>query len=205
MAPWLQIVISLVAAALSLALDPSDWKSIRSEAMVVLAVMAAAVLFRLGRGFPSISIDELEIDEAQKLAAAFKVVARRLAFVAGVIAVGLFGLAGMEVGYKLITVHLPSSVAEVCVKAAGAALAAVIAFAFSRAVVVVLGDLSAIAVQSENMVKSVQRRHARNSVAAVDEAEGDEPFKKPSRVSSNLIDWEGFQEARTTTDRPVSA
>ena len=187
MASWLQIVISLVAAVASLALDPSDWKSIRSEAMVVLAVMAAAVLFRLGRGFPPISIDEMEVDEAQKLAAAFKVVARRLAFVAAVTAVALFGLAGMEVGYKLITLHLPPGIGEVCVKAAGATLAALIAFAFSRAVVVVLGDLSAIAVQSDNMVKSVQRRHARDSVAALDKAERDEPFKKPSSYG-NLIE-----------------
>ena len=68
-----------------------------------------------------------------------------------------------------------------------AALAGVMAFAFYRAVMVVLGDLSSIALQSENMVNCVrrrhvreQRRHARDKIAALDEAEKDQPFKKPS-------------------------
>lgn len=180
MAQWLQIVVSGVTAVAAFALDPSDWKSIRPEAMLVLSVLAAAVLFRLGRGFPPVSTDELEVDEARRLAETFRVVARRLAWVAAVAAVALFCLAGMEVGYKLLALLFSAETVEICAKAAGSILAFVIALAFCRAVMVVLGDLSATAVQSDNMVKSVQRRHARDAAAALDEAEKAQPFEKPS-------------------------
>ncbi|MCY4548170.1 MAG: hypothetical protein OXC28_07370 [Defluviicoccus sp.] len=180
MAGWFQFLICLVAAAGAFALEPSDWLSIRSEAMVVLSVLAAAVLFRLGRGLPPVSTDELEVEEAKRLAKTFQIVARRLAFVAGVTAVALVGLAVLEVGCRLAALHLPPLIAEWCFKAAGAVLAFVIALAFCRAVMVVLGDLSAIAVQSDHMVKSVLRRRAGEAAAALDEAERAQPFEKPA-------------------------
>ena len=179
MARWLQVAIPIVVAVAAFFLEPGYWKSIRSEAMLVLSVLAAAVLFRLGRGFPPVAIEEMEIGEAKHLADTFKVVARRLAWVAAVTAVALLCLAGMEVGYKLIVLLCSPETVETCARAAGSMLAFVIALAFCRAVMVVLGDLSAITVQSDYIVKSVQRRHARNAAAAHDEAERAKPFERP--------------------------
>ena len=181
MGRWLQIAISGVAAAGAfLAMEPCHWDSIRSEAMLVLSVLAAAVLFRLGRGVPLVSIDHLEVDEAESLAEAYRIVSRRLAFVAGVTAAALIGLAMIGIVHHLIELHLPPDIRSVCAKLATAVLAAIIAFAFCRAFMLVRGDLSSVAVQSESIVKSVRRRHARDVEAALDKAEKTQPFNKPS-------------------------
>ena len=174
----LQIAIPcLVAVVASLAMDPSHWDSIRDGAMIVLSVLVAAVLFRLGRGIPPVIIDYLRVDEARDLAKAFNTIALRLSIVAAVTTGAFFGLAMIGFLHELVDQYLPEDIGDVCAKVLTAALAWIMAFAFCRAVMVVRGDLSFIAVQSENMVKCVQRRHARDEIVALDEAEKIQPFK----------------------------
>lgn len=177
---WLQIAISGAVAGASLAMEPDHWDLIRSEALLVLSVLAGAVLFRLGRGLPSISIDHLEVDEARSLAETYRVVTRRLAYVAGVTALALIGLATVGILHRLIATYLPPDSGAVLAALVTAMLAALIAFAFCRAVDLVLGDLSSVTVQSESIVKGVQRRHAREQDEALDKAGRDEPFEEPS-------------------------
>ena len=175
----LQIMLSLAAAVVAfLFMEPAHWGSIRDGAMIVFSILVAAVLFRLGRGIPPVAVDYMEIGEAKILAKTFKTIARRLSIVAGVSTAALLGLAAIGSFHQAETFYA---------KVLAAALAGVMAFAFYRAVMVVLGDLSSIALQSENMVNCVrrrhvreQRRHARDKIAALDEAEKDQPFKKPS-------------------------
>lgn len=174
---WLQIVIPLaVAVGAFLLMEPNHWDSIRDGSMIALSVLVAAVLFRLGRGIPPIAVDYLEIDEAKILAKTFKTIARRLAVVAGLSTAALLGLAVIGVLHQAVD---QLSMGMFCTKLLTAALAGIMAFAFCRAVMVVLGDLSSVALQSNNMVKCVQRRHARDKMAALDEAEKEQPFKAP--------------------------
>ena len=145
----------------------------------MLSILAAAVLFRLGRGVPSVSIDGLDVAEAEKLAKAYEVVAQRLAVVAGWTVIGLLGLAMIGIAHRLIGQHLPADIAQVCCQALTAALAAILALTFCRAVVLVRGDLSSVRVQGKSMVTSVRRRHVEQATAALEEAERAEPFKTP--------------------------
>ena len=178
---WLQIMIpGAVAVGAFFAMEPSHWASIRGGSMIVFSVLVGALLFRLGRGIPPVTVDYLEVDEAKDMASAFKTVARRLAIVAGVSTAALFGLAVVGVLHQTVDQHLPPHIGAFCAKLLTAVLAGGIAFAFCRAFMVIRGDLSSIALQSDNMVKCVQRRHARDKIAALDEAEKDRPFKAPA-------------------------
>ena len=178
---WLQIGIPLLAGGGAfIAMEPCHWDTIRSEAMLVLSVLAGAVLFRLGRGLPPVSIDHLEIDEAYSLAEAYKVVSRRLAYVAGVTAAALIGLAVIGVFHRFIALYLPPDLVAFFGSIATAILAAVIAFAFCRAIELVLGDISTVAIQSDSIVKGVQRRQAREAEKALAKAQRDQPFEKTS-------------------------
>ena len=178
---WLQIGIPLVAGGGAfIAMEPFHWDSIRSEAMLVLSVLAGAVLFRLGRGLPQVSIDHLEIDEAKKLAEAYIVVSRRLAYVAGVTAASLVGLAVIGVFHRFIVLYLPPDLVAIVGSTATAILAAVIAFAFCRAIELVLGDISTVAIQSDSIVKGVQRRQALEADKALGKAQQAQPFERPS-------------------------
>ena len=162
------------------AMETCQWDTIRSEAMLVLSVLAGAVLFRLGRGIPAISIDHLEVEEAENLTRDYKVVSRRLAYVAAVTAVALVGLATIGVVHRYIAQNLPTDSGAVLAALATALLAFVIVFAFCRAVALVLGDLSSVAAQSDTIVNSVRRRRAREEEEALQKAERDKPFKKPT-------------------------
>ena len=176
---WLQIAALCLAAGASLAMEPGDWDSIRSEAITMLSILAAAVLFRLGRGVPSVSVDGLAVEEAENLATAYEEVARRLAAVAALTAIGILGLALTGIVQRLFSLHLPADVAEVCCKLFTACLAAILAWTFCRAVVLVRGDLSSVRVQGRSMVASVRRRHAEQESAALEDAETSSPFGTP--------------------------
>ena len=184
---WLQILVVCLAAGASLAMEPSDWDNVRPEAMTMLSILAAAVLFRLGRGVPSVSVDGLAVEEAENLATAYEEVARRLAVMAGVTAIGLLGLAVIGVIHRFFSLHLPSDVAEVLCRLLTALLAVVLAYTFCRAVVLVFGDLSSVRVQGKSMVASARRRHVEQTTAAIRNAEKSHPFEKPSNYG-DLID-----------------
>lgn len=177
---WLQIAVLCLAAGASLAMESKDWDAIRLEGMTMLSILAAAVLFRLGRGVPSVSVDGLAVEEAESLATAYEEVARRLAAMAGVTALGLVGLAVIGIVHRFISLNLPADVAEVVCKLLTALLAAVLALTFCRAVVLVRGDLSSVKIQGKSMVASVRRRHVEQTTAAIREAEKSQPFEKPS-------------------------
>ena len=180
MGRWLQIAVLCLAAGASLAMEPKDWDAIRLEAMTMLSIFAAAVLFRLGRGVSSVSVDGLAVEEAESLAIAYGKVARRLAAMAGVTALGLVGLAGIGIVHRFISLNLPADVAEVVCKLPMALLAAVLALTLCRAVVLVRGDLSSVKIQGKSMVASVRRRHVEQTAAAIREAEKSQPFEMPS-------------------------
>ena len=173
-------MVVCLAAGASLAMEPGDWDSVRPEAMIMLSILAAAVLFRLGRGVPSVSVDGLAIEEAESLAEAYVEVARRLAIVAAMTASGLLGLALIGVAHRFFSLHLPPDIAEVCCKLLTALLAAILALTFCRAVVLVRGDLSSVRVQGKSMVASVRRRHIKQATTALMEAEKSQPFEAPS-------------------------
>ncbi len=185
---WLQIAVLCLAAGASLAMEPKDWDTIRLEGMTMLSILAAAVLFRLGRGVPSVLIDGLAVEEAEKLATAYEEVARRLAAMAGMIAVGLLGLAVIGIVHRFISLNLSVGVAEVVCKLPTAMLAALLALTLCRAVVLVRGDLSSVRIQGKSMVASARRRHVEQTTSAIKEAEKSRPFQNPSNYGKLIED-----------------
>ena len=72
-------------------LTPANWLSIATLILVWLSTLAAAVLFRLGRGLPPFQTEELKLETISRLTQATQDVARRLSvlfyFVVGTLVV----------------------------------------------------------------------------------------------------------------------
>ena len=179
----LQLVVSItVGVVAAVFMESHHWAHIRAGTMLVLSILAGAVLFRLGRGMPTVDMDELEVVEVEELTSAFQIVTNRLVWIVKVTGVALVGLVGIDFIHKVVEcLLLEFSISPTfAVQATTGLLAFVIALAFCRAVMLVRGDQDLVVVQSRNMVKVAQRRHARHGRSMLDEAEGEHPFQPPT-------------------------
>ena len=168
----MQFAIPLVLAALAWRyMDLAVWLSVTPGVMLALSVIAAAVLFRLGRGLPEFSVQELEIEDIRKLTGAYTVIAKRLG--------AILALIGLSIGL-LISAHFFKE-APACVNSAIASLGA---FSFGlvlcRTVALVKGDLDLIGLQSKLLVKDVRLSRVREQSDTLEDAQKRSPFKNPT-------------------------
>ena len=174
-----RIVLPFAAAATAYCgMDSSHWSEVRTEAMLVFSVMAGAVLFRLGRGVPSMDVGELAMDDVQRLAYIYNTIASRLSWVMASTAITLAGLVLIEFIYKYFT-----SVAQW----ATAGLIFSIVFSAIRAIDLVRGDVNLTKFLSSIMIKNAQRRHAKKQSASIEKVKHKDEFQPPDNYG-RIID-----------------
>lgn len=177
------MVVGSAAVAGAAFLEFSDWNAIRTECMTLLAIVGGSVLFRLGRGVPSIAVEHMKPEDVQRLGRALEAVTRRLAVIAGVIACALLGLTVIGPMYEILEGRLWA------VDAADALVAGLMAFVACRIVILVLGDLSLVKVQAECLTESArhaQRSRAEVEIRVLDEAGRASPHKQSSNYGGLL-------------------
>ena len=160
-----------LAAAAYFFIDPERWTSIVPEVMLSLSIMAAAVLFRLGRGFPQFPTQELSPEDLGPLTSAYNEVTRRLALILGLTALAIASLAlvsfsGGNSPWSFRPVLVSVSV-FLCVLALG------------RAIALVKGDLSLVRLQGLLAEREARLRRARKDEQQLREADQSRPFKRP--------------------------
>lgn len=169
------VVVGSAASAGAVFMECSDWSAIRTESMTLLAIVGGSVLFRLGRGVPSISVDHMKPQDVERLGRALEAVTTRLAFIAGMIAGALLGLIAIGPMYEVLDGNLWA------VNAADAFVAGLIALVACRIVILVLGDLSLVKVQAECLTESArhaQRSRAEGELKVLDEANRTSPHER---------------------------
>lgn len=176
--PLAQIALSLGAGYATAAyLTPASWLSIAALILVWLSILAAAVLFRLGRGLPTFETEELNPETISRLTRATQGVARRLSFLFYIIigtlvvhlAMVLIGGSAEDVG---------GSAEDVDFLVLGFVFldSFLVAFTLCRAVILVQGDVDLVALQSKLLKKNAQLRNARRHDNELKQATAESPY-----------------------------
>ena len=162
---WIQASICVVSVLFPLFVEPRYWPDLRTETLVFLSILLGAVLFRLGRGIPSLAVESARLVDVQRLTEAFKVVGYRLVWVFAVTAIAIL-LVILNKPLLSISQDWPW-----LVRVIGCATVLMITLSVVRAVVMVMGDLDIIRQQAELLKRSAEACHAAESKEALDKAE----------------------------------
>lgn len=161
--------LCLLPSVLVFFFDPSWWIGLRAEVLTFLSILFGAVLFRLGRGLPQLTVDRLDPSEVQRIADAFKIVGDRLVWV--------FAITGSSIAGVLLTVPLlVFGNDSLPVRAAATATLLLSALSVERAIALVRGDRDLIRLQAELLKKDARKRYVSTTVGVLDEAERRNPF-----------------------------
>ena len=173
MRPWLQVLICAATGMAAFFADPDLLLNLRGELLTFLSVLLGAVLFRLGRGFPQLTLDQLDVQEVHRIVAAFKVVAGRLLVV--------FAVTGTTVLILVLAEPVLTWVERFPAirRFVTCAMSVLVALTVVRAVAVVLGDKALLDLQAHLVKRDAEKRHARNATAKLDKAEQEKPFATP--------------------------
>ena len=180
MRTWIEMLVQIVAslALASLAysvLDPVRWVAVVPEVMVCMSILAAAVLFRLGRGFPELPVDELSVERVQRLTAAYKEVGPRLAFVLVFTMLAILSLAVMRFALP-VRPDLP--VWPICREVMGTSVFFAVLAAI-RGGWLIYGDINLIRLQASLIEEEAILRHARVTRERLENAVRERPFETP--------------------------
>ncbi|EPY01358.1 hypothetical protein [Magnetospirillum fulvum] len=178
MSRWLQVAVPLGLAVISpLVMEPRNWGDIRQGTMMALSVLGAAVFVRLARGMPITNTDFFEVQEIRDLSFAVKIVMRRMIALIILAFMSIIGLNFIELFLKAassLTVGLEAK--GVISGLISGVLTFLVAFTLARAVNVVRGDYDLVELQSTLMIRAVERKHAKEVAARLDEADKASPF-----------------------------
>ena len=173
MRPWLQVLICAATGVAACFAEPKLLLDMRGELLTFLSVLLGAVLFRLGRGFPQLALDQLDVQEVRRIVAAFKVVAGRL--------LAVFAITGTTVLVLVLAEPVLTWVERFPAirRLVTCTTSVLVAFTIVRAVAVVLGDKDLLYLQARLVERDAEKRHARNAAAKLDKAEQEKPFTTP--------------------------
>ena len=168
--PLAQIALSLGAGfATAVFLAPTNWLSIAALILVWLSILAAAVLFRLGRGLPAFETEELKPETISSLTRSVQSVARRLSV--------LFYIIVGTLLVHIATILIGGSVEDgvSLVRTFVGIDSALVVFTLCRAVVLVQGDVDLVKLQSRLLKKNAQIRNARRHDNELQQAAAETP------------------------------
>lgn len=175
-----QILVPMMTTSVAVAImDPAHWRDVREPAMLVLAVMAGAILFRLGRGIPPMDTDELHVHEIRQFTQVITAISIRLSMVMLVTGAALVGLILIDTAHefsRFLPHQIPTGI-----------LVFLITLAFCRAIIVVRGDVDFAKFQSDIIVKNAARRKNIQNIRDAQRIEKDESYQ-PSPHYGRLMD-----------------
>ena len=173
MKSWVQMLICAAIGVAAFFAEPRLLLDMRAELLTFLSVLLGAVLFRLGRGFPQLALDQMDVQQVSRVADAFKIVAGRL--------LGVFAVTGTTVLFLVLTEPILALVDRwpSIQRIVTCTTSMLVAFAVVRAVAVVLGDKVLLDMQADLVKRDAAKRHARTAAAELDRAGQEAPFTTP--------------------------
>ncbi len=160
-------------------MEPSHWSDIRQGTMLALSVLSAAVFVRLARGMPITNTDFFEVQEIRDLSYAVRTVMRRMIILIVLAFISIIGTVFIEILQKAVAATALSGDLKMIVSSTfSGTLSFVITFTLARAVYVVRGDYNLVELQSDLMTRAVERKHAKEAAARLEEADKALPFKQ---------------------------
>lgn len=150
-----------VSAASGAWVSVSAWGDLRFNLLPALSVIAAGVLVRLARGIPFSNPDQFEVEEARRISAAFVQVVRSLRALIYATLVAMLWLAvAPSLAQQLDPVISKMAFGRFLNPTLSATIGLVVAFAITRMIEVVQGDVSLAILQQSLLVKATERRAA---------------------------------------------
>jgi hypothetical protein len=147
----------------------SAWGELRSNLLPALSVIAAGVLVRLARGIPFSNPDQFEVQEARRISAAFVQVVRSLRALIYAILVAMLWLAVIpSLAQQLDPAISKTAFGRFLNPTLSATVGLVVAYAITRMIEVVQGDVSLAILQQSLLVKATERKAAAAFQATTD-------------------------------------
>ncbi|RUU06474.1 hypothetical protein EOD23_13650 [Mesorhizobium sp. USDA-HM6] len=160
---WSHLVIPVAGAAGAWGLaSVAFWEAAKPSLLTAMSVIAAGVLVRLARGLPFNNPDQFALDEARQIAGAIKQSIRALRALIAVVflAMGSLVFAKAFKTAVLAATFLSPKVAPYVEPGISAVVGFLLTYVFVRIFAVVKGDVSLADLQSELLVKAVERKQA---------------------------------------------
>lgn len=168
-------VASTLAVLAYLQVDTCRWLDVVPAVMICMSILAAAVLFRLGRGLPQLPVERLNTERVTTLTTAYVEVARRLAFILAFTTLALLTLAIARLALTEREELIDWPIAEelMAVSVFFSALALV------RGIALVKGDVDLVRLQASLTKDEVVLRRAEESKSRLEGSQKNHPFKMP--------------------------
>ena len=165
---WLQLAICTAIAIGALFFEPTELLKLRLEILTFLSILLGAVLFRLGRGLPQLAVEELSLEEVQRIADAFKVIGERLVWV--------FWVTVCSISLLIFIEPLHSKFCETWfLRFAFSITVFVVALSLVRVLAVVQGDKDLIWQQAELVKRNAKKRAAKKKIEDLNEVRRSTP------------------------------
>ena len=170
MKTWIRLLIYvLLGGVAALFLKPGLWFDLRTEILTFLSILLGAVLFRLGRGLPQLTVERLRSSEVQRIGEAFEVVGDRLVWV--------FAVTGLAILCLILTEPLLAfGHSSIPIRGITWVSISLLALSLDRAIALVGGDRDLVRLQAGLLRRDTQKRDAEKSAAALNEAERQRPL-----------------------------
>ena len=169
------VVAAVLAAAAYLYLDPTRWLAVIFEVMLAHSILAAAVLFRLGRGLPQFAHEHLSAKRLRELSDAYKKVVQRLGWMLAIIVAAIACLAmsrlSLTTGDDLNVWSIGRELMSVSVF--------VSSFAVIRIVALVVGDIGLVRLQSELIEEEARLRWKEAAQVVSEQASQTDVYQTP--------------------------
>ncbi|MER9026151.1 hypothetical protein NKI01_26990 [Mesorhizobium sp. M0815] len=138
------------------------WEAAKPSLLTALSVIAAGVLVRLARGLPFSNPDQFELGEVRLIAAAIKQSIRALRALIGVVFLAMGSLVFAKAIAAALTsaAFIPPETLLYVEPGMSAVVGFLLTYVFVRIFSVIKGDVSLVDLQSELLVKSVERKQA---------------------------------------------
>ncbi|WP_432284957.1 hypothetical protein SLT36_26125 [Aminobacter sp. BA135] len=178
---WSHLVIPIAGAVAAWELaSVAFWDAAKPSLLTAMSVIAAGVLVRLARGLPFNNPDQFALDEARQIASAIRQSIRALRALIAVI----FSAMGSLVFAKAINTAMvaatfvPVKVAPYIEPGISAVVGFLLTYVFVRIFAVIKGDVSLTDLQTDLLVKSVERKQAERFDKALAKSDAP-PMKNP--------------------------
>lgn len=154
------------------------WDASKAAILTALSVIGAGVLVRLARGLPFTNADQFQVEEARKIAAAFKQSILALRMLMIIILGTMVSLVVVKGVVSATSLRWPNAATEADLIASGI-IGLLLGYILVRITGVIQGDVGLVDLQSEIFVKSVERKQAERFEKAVSRAASDAPVSNP--------------------------
>ncbi|MBX5034241.1 hypothetical protein [Rhizobium lentis] len=153
-------LVPVIGSAIAIiAVSVDFWDASKAPILTALSVIGAGVLVRLARGLPFTNVDQFQVDEARRIAAAIKQSIRTLRALIFIIIFTMVSLV-LAKGLVLTLAARWPDWANIIGMAASGAIGLLLSYILIRVTAVIQGDVGLVDLQAEFFVRAVERKQA---------------------------------------------